>query len=146
MIRILCALSAVVLGATAVLAQSSAIKERKEIMEKVSNDNKVMTAMVKGEAPFDGAKAGALLAPLEGMMKKYLTLFPDDSKTGDKTRAKPEIWQKKADFETKGMEFIKAVNDAKAATGSLDAFKVAFANVSKACDNCHEPYRGPRVP
>ena len=145
MIRILCALSAVVLGATAVLAQSSAIKDRKEIMEKISNDNKVMTAMVKGEAPFDGAKAGALLAPWEGMMKKYVTLFPDDSKTGDKTRAKPEIWQKKSDFEAKAAEFIKTVNDAKAATGSADAFKAAFGTVSKACDTCHEPYRGPRV-
>jgi cytochrome c556 len=142
---ILLALAAVVLGATAVTAQNLApIKERQEIMKKTNDDTKVLNAMAKGEAPFDAAKAQALLSGIEERTKKAATLFPDDSKTGEKTRAKAEVWQKKADFDAKMAEFIKIAGDTKAKTSSADAFKAAFPNVMKSCDNCHETYRAPR--
>src|SRR4051812_6922462 len=145
MIRILSAVAAVALGATAVLAQNLApIKERQETMKKTNDDTKVLTAMAKGEAPFDAAKAQALLSGIEERTKKVATLFPDDSKTGEKTRAKPEVWQKKADFDAKLTELVTVVADAKAKASSADAFKAAFPGVIKSCDNCHESYRAPR--
>jgi cytochrome c556 len=145
MIRILGALAAVALGATAVTAQNLApIKERQEIMKKTNDDTKVLTAMAKGEAPFDAAKAQALLSGIEERTKKAATLFPDDSKTGEKTRAKAEVWQKKADFDAKMAEFVKVTAESKAKTSSADAFKAAFPSVIKSCDNCHETYRAPR--
>jgi cytochrome c556 len=145
MIRILGALSIVVLGATAVLAQNLAIiKERQAIMKKVSDDNKVLGAMAKGEAPFDAAKVSATLTAWDAAGKKYVTLFPDDAKTGEKTRAKAEIWQNKADFEAKMVDFLKVAATTKAAT-TAEAFKAAYADLGKACDNCHEKYRAPRT-
>ncbi len=145
MIRILCALSAVAFGATLVMAQNLApIKERQTIMKKISDEAKVLGAMAKGEGPYDAAKANAILTGWEAGAKQYLTLFPDDSKTGEKTRAKAEIWQNKADFDAKMADFAKAVAAAKAAT-SADAFKASFPAVGKSCDGCHEKYRGPRV-
>ena len=125
MIRILCALSAIAMGTTVVLAQSSAIHARKDVMEGVGKDTKALSAMAKGEAPFDAAKASAMLGGWEAKLKKFVTLFPDDSKTGDKTRAKPEIWQNKADFEAKAMDLISAANTAKTAT-TAEAFKASF--------------------
>jgi cytochrome c556 len=146
MIRILGAISVLALGATVVLAQNLApIKERQDTMKKISDDNKVLGAMTKGEAPFDAAKASALLGGWDARVKKVLTLYPDDSKTGEKTRAKPEIWQNKADFDAKMADFAKAAAAAKAATGSADAFKAAYADLGKACDSCHEKYRAPRT-
>lgn len=146
MIRILCALSLVALGTTMVMAQNVAvIKDRQSIMKKINDDAKVLTAMNKGEAPFDAAKVNAILSEWEGAAKRYGTLFPDDAKTGEKTRAKAEIWQSKSDFESKLNDFIKTVADTKAKSTSADAFKAAFPNVVKACDGCHEKYRGPRV-
>ena len=145
MIRILFAISAVTFGATMVLAQNlEPIKERQGIMKKINDDTKVLGAMAKGEAPYDAAKANQLLTGWEAGVKKYITLFPDNSKTGEKTRAKAEIWQNKADFEAKAGDFLKAVGAAKAANNA-DAFKASFGNVGKACDGCHEKYRGPRV-
>ena len=144
MIRILGALSIVALGATMVLAQNLApIKERQEIMKKINDETKLLTAMAKGEAPFDAAKMSATLTPWDAAGKKYVTLFPDDSKTGEKTRAKAEIWQNKADFEAKMTDFLKVVGTVKVAT-TADAFKAGYANLGKACDNCHEKYRAPR--
>jgi cytochrome c556 len=146
MIRILGALAAVALSATVVMAQNLApIKERQETMKKISDDNKVLGTMVKGEAPFDAAKVSVLLGGWDEKVKKVLTLYPDDSKTGEKTRAKPEIWQNKADFDAKMADFAKAAAAAKAATGSADAFKAAYADLGKACDSCHEKYRAPRT-
>ena len=146
MIRIMGALSAVALGATVVMAQNLApIKERQEAMKKINEDTKVLSAMAKGEAPYDASKATAILTGWEGALKKVATLFPDNSKTGEKTRAKAEIWQNKADFEAKLGEFAKVATETKAKTGSADSFKAAFPAVTKACDNCHEKYRGPRV-
>src|ERR1700752_1850690 len=114
MIRILGALAAVALGATAVTAQNLApIKERQEIMKKTNDDTKVLNAMAKGEAPFDAAKAQALLSGIEERTKKAATLFPDDSKTGEKTRAKAEVWQKKTDFDAKMAEFVKITAESK---------------------------------
>jgi Cytochrome c556 len=145
MIRILGVLSAVVLGATAVMAQNLApIKERQELMKKTNDEAKVVSAMVKGETAFDAAKAGALLSAWEDRAKKVVALFPDDSKTGEKTRAKGEVWQNKADFDAKLAEYAKIAAEAKAAAGSADTFKPAYAKVIKSCDDCHEKYRAPR--
>src|SRR4051812_12548050 len=107
MIRLVAALSALALGATTVVAQNLApIKERQQIMKKTNDETKVLSAMAKGEAPFDAAKAQALLSGIEERTKKAATLFPDNSKTGEKTRAKAEIWQKKADFDAKLTELV----------------------------------------
>lgn len=145
MIPILGVLSAVVLSATAVMAQNLApIKERQELMKKTNDEAKVVSAMVKGDAPFDAAKASALLGAWEDRAKKVVALFPDDSKTGEKTRAKAEVWQNKADFDAKLAEYAKVTADAKAATGTADAFKPAYAKVIKSCDDCHEKYRASR--
>jgi cytochrome c556 len=146
MIRILCAVAAVAMGATMVMAQNLApIKERQAIMKKTNDDAKALSAMAKGEAPFDAAKARTLVSDIEERQKKTPTLFPDDSKTGEKTRAKAEIWQNKADFEAKFTDFIKSLAATKAAATSADSFKAAYADVIKSCDNCHEKYRAPRT-
>jgi cytochrome c556 len=146
MIRILCAVAAVTIGATMVMAQNvEVIKERQAIMKKIGEEARLLGNMNKGEAPFDAAKVNAVLTGWEGAAKKYGTLFPDDAKTGEKTRAKAEIWQNKADFQAKLSDFVKAVGEAKAKATTLDGLKAAWPNVVKSCDGCHEKYRGPRV-
>ena len=142
MIRIVLTISAVALGATAVLAQNLApIKERQEIMKKSNDELKMLTAMSKGEAPFDARKATATYGGMEGAYKKVQTLFPDDSKTGEKTRAAPKVWENKADFDSKMAAFIKVAGDAKAKATTEAGLKEIHPAVIKACDNCHEQYR-----
>ena len=145
MIRILCAVAAVAVGATMVMAQNLApIKQRQEIMKKTNDDTKVLNAMAKGEAPFDAGKAQALFSGIEERSKNVSALFPDDTKEGEKTRAKAEIWQNKADFDAKMSEFIKSVGAAKTASTSADGFKAAAKHMVDTCDNCHEKYRARR--
>jgi cytochrome c556 len=98
-------------------------------------------AMVRGEAPFDLAKAKAIFVTIQDTATKAPALFPDNSKEGGETAALPKIWENKSDFEAR---FAKLGADAKAAQASvtdLDSFKTAFAGVGKNCGGCHELYR-----
>jgi cytochrome c556 len=142
MIRILCALAAVALGATMVMAQNVApIKERQGLMKKSDDDLKLLSQMVRGEAPYDGAKVTAAYAAMEAAYKKVETLFPDDSKTGENTRAQPKIWETRADFNAKMAEIVKVTGEAKVKATNEASFKEIHPAVVKACDNCHADYR-----
>ena len=142
MIRILSAVAAVAVGATAVMAQNLApIKERQDIMKKSDDDLKLMTKMTRGEAPYDAAKVTAAYAAMADNYPKVKDLFPDDSKTGEKTRAAAKIWENRADFDAKLVALVKVVGEAKAKATNEAGFKEIHPAVVKACDNCHADYR-----
>jgi cytochrome c556 len=141
------ALSAAILAlaATAVFAQQDPIAARKALM-KGNNDNaRTMIGMVRGSAPFDAAKVDAAFDQWAETAQKLPGLFPDNSRTGDDTRATAKIWQNKKDFDEKAAAFGKGVADNRAkAKESLDGLKAAIPVLGKTCDNCHEDYRAPR--
>jgi cytochrome c556 len=130
------------LGVSAVIAQSSPIAARKALM-KANNDNaKIAIQMMRGQAPFDAAKVDAAFAQWADTAQKLPGLFPDNSKTGEDTRATPKIWVTKSDFDAKAAAFAKAVAENRdKAKSSLDGLKAAIPVVGTACDNCHEDYR-----
>ena len=68
--------------------------------------------MVKGETPFDLAKAQEVLATFAEDAKEMPTLFPDCSKTGDHTTAAPAIWDKADDFKAAVTKFAADVKAA----------------------------------
>jgi cytochrome c556 len=129
-------------AATSVLAQSDPIATRKGLM-KGNNDNaRNVLQMIRGQQPFDVAKVDAAFAQWAETAQKLPAQFPPDSKTGQKTRAAPAVWEHKADFDAKAAAFGKAVAENRPrARKSLDDLKAAFAPVNDACDNCHKDYR-----
>jgi len=142
MIRTMLAIGGVALAVTVALAQQDAIKERRALMKANGDEAKIGAAMAKGEAPFDLAKARKMFAAFEDSAQKMPSLFPDNSKTGGDTAARPEIWENIDDFKAR---FAKFGADAKAAAESvkdLDSFKAAFGGIGKNdCSGCHEKYR-----
>ena len=129
-------------AASSVLAQSDPIATRKGLM-KGNNDNaRNVLQMIRGQQPFDVAKVDAAFAQWAESAQKLPAQFPPDSKTGQKTRAAPAVWEHKADFDAKAAAFGKAVAENRPrARKSLDDLKAAFAPVNDACDNCHKDYR-----
>jgi cytochrome c556 len=133
---------AIAFAASAVIAQSDPIAARKALMKGNDEGARVVIAMMRGRAPFDGAKVEPVFAQWAETARKLPGLFPPGSETGGRTHASPKIWQNKADFDAKAAEFGKAVADDRAASmASLDGLKAGVAAVGKACDNCHEQYR-----
>jgi cytochrome c556 len=141
MIRTVLAVVAVVVGVTAVVAQSDPIAARKQLMKDMGAATKTGAGMAKGEAPYDQTKAQQILATYIDVSTKAPTLFPDNSKTGGDTAALPAVWQNMGDFKGR---FDKMAAEAKAAQTSvkdLDTFKSAFGGLTKNCGGCHETYR-----
>jgi cytochrome c556 len=141
MFRTVLAVAAIAIGVTAVAAQSDSIATRKETMKKVGAVTKTGGQMVKGEVPYDQAKAQEIFATYVDASSQMPALFPESSKTGGDTAALPAIWTGMDDFKAK---FAKFSADAKAAQGSvkdLDSFKASFGTVTKNCGGCHETYR-----
>jgi cytochrome c556 len=144
MIRTILAMTAVAVGVSFAIAQSDPIAERKLLMKGNADGARNVNRMVRAEDPFDVAKVNAAFAQWTETADKLPGLFPEPPKPGQDTRALPKIWETKADFDAKIASFGKAVADSKDKVKTLDELKVAFPIVSKACNDCHEPYRRPQ--
>lgn len=127
--------------ASGVFAAGDPIKERKDILKGFADVAKPNGAALKGEAPFDLAKAQAALKAYSDGSKKLVTLFPDTSKTGGDTEALPKIWQEKAKFEGLYAKLDKDASAALAAIKDEASFKAEFPKVLGNCKTCHDDYR-----
>jgi cytochrome c556 len=139
--RAVCVTLAIALGATAVVAQSSAIAERKALMKSVGAAAKTGAGFMKGSTPYDNAKAVEVFATYASVAAKMPALFPDDSKTGGDTTASPKIWADKPAFLAAMAKFESESKAAQASVKDLDSFKAAFGNTGKLCGACHETFR-----
>lgn len=76
------------------------------------------------------------------------TLFPDSTAAVTPTRARPEIWASKADFEAKAAAYAAAA--ARLAEAAASGDKAAFAEQHRAtaatCKACHDVYQVPQNP
>ena len=99
----------------------------------------------------DGAKAGNLQVvasnadAMANNAKQIPGLFPEGSMT-EKSKAKPEIWQKKAEFDAAAkkmeMESIKLRDTAR--TGNAQATNDMIKDFGRnTCGSCHTPFRVP---
>ena len=140
MMRTVLAVTALALGISTAIAQDP-IAARKALMKENGKQAQLGTKFMKGEEPFDLAKAKAIFASYQDAAAKAPALFPDNSKTGGDTAALPAIWEKKADFDAK---LVKLGEDAKEAAAKVTdeaSFKTVFLTVQKNCGGCHETYR-----
>jgi cytochrome c556 len=135
-------LAAVAVAASGFAVAQDAIAKRKEIMKAVGGATKAAGQMVKGEAPFDAAKAKAGMDTIATGWSEFAKNFPKGSETGGETTAAPKIWADFTDFDSKGKKMAAdAAKAAAAAAQGPDAFKAAFGEVTKSCKGCHEAYR-----
>ena len=131
-----------ILATGAVIAQSDPISARKGLMKENENNAVTVVRMMRGQLPYDPAKVDAAFAQWADTAKQLPSLFPDNSKTGQNTRAAPKIWTSKADFDAKAAAFGKAVaENREKAKGSVEGLRAAIPAVGNACDTCHKDYR-----
>ena len=102
-----------------------------------------MGSMVKGEMPWNDEALQNFARELDAVANLNLMRgFADGSEKGT-TRAKPEIWQNKADFESKLGDLRKAAAALNSAAGSGDKKAIAaqVGAVGKTCKACHDEYK-----
>ena len=132
-------------GMGAVAAQQDIVKERQTLMK--SNGRALggtLSAMAKGDKPYDQAAVDAAFVVLEDTARKLPSLFPDSTKglkeAGDYSSS-PKVWDDKAGFAAKINSFGQAVADTKAKVKDLDSLKANVGAIGKECGGCHETYR-----
>jgi cytochrome c556 len=142
--RVLVIVGTLLLGAGTVVAQQDLVKVYQDQMKGNGRNAVALSAMAKGEKPYDQATVNAALAQFDDTVKKFPTLFPESTKglkpAGDYF-ASPKVWEDKAGFEAKVASFAKAVTEAKAKIKDLDSLKAAFPTIGKECGSCHETFR-----
>lgn len=142
-LKLLVSAALIALGASAALAQSceDVIKNRQSLMKRSGDMAKLGASMNRGETPFDLAKTQEIFAAFADKASKLPTLFPECSKTGGDTHAKPAIWEKQDEFKAIVAKFAADVKAAQANTKDADTFKANFISVGKDCGSCHETFR-----
>lgn len=143
--RSIIVLGAMLLGATAVMAQQDIVKDRQATMK--ANGRALggtLSAMAKGDKPYDQAAVDAALNVLDDTAKKLPALFPESTKgmkaEGDYSTS-PKLWEDKAGFDAKVASFTKVVTEAKAKIKDLDSLKANVGGIGKECGSCHEAFR-----
>lgn len=143
------AIAVLVLAATAVpvLAQQAMkpedqIKFRKSTMDLIGYNFGSLNAMADGKKPYDKEEAqrnAELLARLVALPKRF---FGEGTDIEGKTKAKPEIWKNRADFDKK-MEALgtEAAKLPAVAGADNEEFKKQVSATGKACKSCHDDYR-----
>jgi cytochrome c556 len=143
------AISAVTLFVGAAVAQTppsaadSAVAYRKAMYQVMFNNWVRILPVTQGKVPFD-AKAVQLRAARANYLTQMIGEgFPPESAEGKPTRAKPEMWTNRADFDQLMGNLRKsmAALEAAAKTGKLDKVTPAFNASRDACKACHDKYR-----
>ncbi|MBR0741320.1 cytochrome c [Bradyrhizobium liaoningense] len=142
--RVLIVGGTLLLGMGAVWAQQDSVKEVQTLMKGNGRNAGAMSAIVKGEKPYDQATVNSALAQFEDTAKKLPNLFPASAKgvklDGDYS-ASPKVWEDKAGFDAKIANFAKVVGEAKSKVKDLDSLKANLPAIGKECGACHETYR-----
>lgn len=143
------------LGVGGTMALADPIKERKDIMRSFAKSTGVVVKMIKGEEPYDSAKAAEALKVISSNTDKFVKLYPEGSKQdpssdldyfpdgGDIYYAKDTVWEKMEEFKEDAEELEEY---AEAAAGTTDKTELAAAakEIFGECKECHETFRGKR--
>ena len=140
------ALAALVAASAASLpAMADAVSDRQAAMKEAKQNFKPLVGMVKGQVPFDAAMAKKNAMAIAAALERAKTLFPEGSEKGEKeSRAKPEIWLMKDEFDA---AFGKAIRLARAIEGAGDAKALKGAVMAlggDGCKACHKQFRLPK--
>jgi cytochrome c556 len=122
-------------------APADIVKQRQDAMESLWRDSfRAVAATVRTDQP-DLALVATNSAKATETLQKLATLFPPGTGRDvvPSTRAKPEIWSDRKEFEANLTTLINAskalTDDAK--SGNVEKVKTAWTNLAKACGGCH---------
>lgn len=135
------ALLAAAFAADAQVKPEDQIKQRRSGYAVMGYNFASLGAMAQDKKPYNKDEA-VRNAELVATLSDYMRGFFGEGTDKGETKAKPEIWQKRADFDSK---MDKMITEAKklpaAARADLPALKAAVAEAGKACKACHDDYR-----
>ncbi len=146
MIRPFLATVALAFGATAVLAQADAIKERNQLMSALWREGlQPVARIVRGNDPYNREVVAKSFDRMEQIAVRLPPLWPAGTiveKPETRFYSAPRIWQNKADFDAKLAEMTAAIKaNRERALAGPEGVQAAYKAVDDSCNACHEFYR-----
>lgn len=136
------------LAASALTASAQTLKPEKEIQLRQSAyalmgyNLASLGAMAQDKKPYNKEEAtrnADFVAMLADVPKGF---FGPGTEHGHDTKAKPEVWQKRGDFDAKMDKMIQETKKLpQAARTDLASLKKAVGDAGAACKACHDDYR-----
>lgn len=137
------ALALAVAGSALAYDAASQIKDRQAHMKQIGGNMKGLYDTLNGDK--DPAKLKSYAANINGLAGKVPGLFPAGSgpSSGEKTKAKAEVWTDPAGFKAASSAFAAQAAKLNAAAQTGDAGKVqaGFMAVRATCKGCHDKYQ-----
>jgi cytochrome c556 len=140
------AIAAVIMAATAFTAYAQVkledqVKYRRAAYTLMSLNFGSLAAMAQEKKPFNAEEAARnadFVAMLSTVPRQYFGEGTDKD-----TKAKPEIWTHRADFDTKMDKMVGEAQKVPAVArgGDMAAFKKQVGDLGSACKACHDEYR-----
>lgn len=138
------ALSALAQQAAPPAPGTQAINVRKAVFTLIGSGFKPVGEVLQGHAAYDADTVQKSAARVAFLAQYLNDVFPDNSSSGD-TKARPEIWTNRADFDKRVKDFqdhtAALVQVAQSEKSANDTFKTAAAAVGQDCKGCHENYK-----
>ena len=136
-----CTALAAAFAAEAQVKPEDNIKQRRAAYTVLGFNFANLGAMAQEKKPYNREEAGRsadLVAALADYPQGH---FAEGTDKGE-TKAKPELWKNRADFDDKMKKMIgEAKQLPQAARADLAALKKQHAETGKACKACHDDYR-----
>ena len=117
-----------------------AIKYRQSVFTVMANSFGKISAVVKGEAPYNKDEVAKNAAIVTMMSTLPWQAFGPGTEGG---KAQSEVWSDNAKFKAAADKMQLAVVDLNKAaqSGDLESIKKAFSTAGAACKNCHDDFK-----
>jgi cytochrome c556 len=116
------------------------IKYRQKVMKSLGGHSGAISSIVKKKVKSYDDQLIIHAEAIAAIAKTYISLFPEGSDFGE-TKAKPEVWDKRADFEKAAKDAEKAAAEFLKVVKSGKSAEVAFKKLGESCKNCHKSFR-----
>jgi cytochrome c556 len=118
------------------------VEKRQAIFKHILRTFEPMGMVMRGRAEYEKGDFLRHAQELQALIKQPWVYFTADSNYG-KSRARPEVWEKSAEFKQGQEKLALSVDQLvqSAQTGSLEAIRPAFKETEKTCQSCHDEFR-----
>ena len=116
------------------------VKQRRSSLAVMGHNFASLAAMAQEKKPFNKDEA-ARNAQLVSVIGDYPRHFFGEGTDKGETKARPEVWQKRADFDAKWDRMATEVRKLPQAAGDPGTLKKAVADTGASCKACHDDYR-----
>ena len=125
------------------LKPETQLKLRKSAYSLMGYSFAMLDAMAEGKRPYSKEDAARFADLLQQVSTVPKAMFGEGTDKAGETRAKPEIWSHRADFDSKMNKMIDEVAKLGqvARSGDQAALKKAVHETDDACNACHDEYR-----